>query len=182
MSDLEVTALRARHADLGVEVTFASAKSAEIRIDVPASNARKLLTRLRDEQESAARRLVDLTVIDLAPATDPRFEIVYRLYSAEHLTALRIHAQLLSAEGDSVPSESADSVVSIWPSAQWLEREAFDLFGIVFRGHPDLRRLLLDPDFEGAPLRKPNTGGSLVNAAPHAAAGNLRPASTEGTA
>ena len=162
MSRLNTEALRTRHADLEVEVASSPAASSEIRIGVPAYHARELLTRLRDDEESAARRLVDLTVIDRSPARSPRFEVVYRLYSSEFQAALRVHARLGSKEGSDGPAETADSVVSIWPSAGWLEREAFDLFGIDFRGHPDLRRLLLDSDFEGAPLRKPNAADSAA--------------------
>lgn len=95
-------------------------------------------------------RLVDLNVIDLieAPSSMHRFEVVYQLDLPGRNFRVSIHATLEGSEPE------LDSVSAIWPSALALEREAFDLFGIRFRGHPDLRRILLAADFEGAPLRK----------------------------
>ncbi|HEB91150.1 MAG TPA: NADH-quinone oxidoreductase subunit C [Deltaproteobacteria bacterium] len=106
-----------------------------------------LLGRLRDHEATSMRRLVDLTAIDRGGQAG-RFEIVYVLQSPTTKAGLRVHVGL-----DGVDPE-IDSVVGLWACADWLEREVFDLFGIVFRGHPDLRRILLAPDFEGAPLRR----------------------------
>ncbi len=116
-------------------------------ISVSAERALALLTRLREEPESSMRRLVDLTAIDLGGASG-RFDIVYWLHSSSRNESIRVRVRLESS------SLVVDSVVDQWPGANWLEREVFDLFGIDFRGHPDLRRILLDPDSEGAPLRK----------------------------
>jgi NADH:ubiquinone oxidoreductase subunit C len=152
LSTLDPNSLRARHRDLGVEVSEPT--GSEMRISVCATQARVLLARLRDEEESAMRRLVDLTAIDRGDAS-ARFEVVYRLHSIERDASLRVHARI-EAETDA-PEEGApvaDSVASLWPAANWLEREVFDLFGIRFKGHPDLRRVLLDEAFQGAPLRK----------------------------
>ena len=77
-----------------------------------------------------------------------RFEVVYHLYSIEHRHGLRVRVEV--GEEDPV----IDSVVSLWPGANWLERETWDLLGIRFTGHPDLRRVLLPDDWEGHPLRK----------------------------
>lgn len=143
MSGLDPVMLRARHRDLSIEV--AESSGSEMRVSVPASHARALLSRLRDEPESSMTRLVDLTAIDRG-ADQARLEVVYRLQSIELETSLRVHATLDGTE--------IDSVTSIWPAANWLEREVFDLFGIRFKGHPDLRRILLEEAFEGAPLRK----------------------------
>jgi NADH-quinone oxidoreductase subunit C len=91
--------------------------------------------------------LVDLTAVDW-PEREPRFEVVYHLLAMERRERLRVKA--------GVPEHPAeiDSVVSVWPAANWMEREVWDMYGIRFRGHPDLRRLLLYEEFEGHPLRK----------------------------
>jgi len=95
---------------------------------------------------------VDLTAVDrsaLARGGDaPRFEIVYQLFSLEKRHRLRVKAAVASE-----PPE-IDSVVSVWPAANWMEREVWDLYGIRIAGHPDLRRILLCEEFEGHPLRK----------------------------
>ncbi len=99
------------------------------------------------------RYLSDVTAVDWYPA-EPRFEVVYHLYSHEHKQRLRLKAKL----GGENPEIA--SVTSVWRAANWYEREAFDLFGIHFKGHPDLRRILMPDDWEGHPLRKdyPVTG------------------------
>jgi len=91
--------------------------------------------------------LSDLTAVDYQPRS-PRFEVVYHLYSVVQNHRLRVKVQVDEADCE------IDSVVSVWPAANWLEREVFDLYGIGFRGHPDLRRILLYEEFEGYPLRK----------------------------
>jgi len=153
MSGLTSAALRERYADLGVEVREPATESGEVRIAVEAASARILLERLRDDEACAVRRLVDLTVIDRGPEV-AKLEVVYRLYSSEFQTSLRVHAELVSGDDPA----TIDSVTALFPVANWLEREAFDLFGIVFKGHPDLRRLLLEPEFEGNPLRRTTVG------------------------
>jgi NADH-quinone oxidoreductase subunit C len=90
--------------------------------------------------------LTDLCGVDFFPEP-PRFEVVYLLYSMKLNARLRLKARV--AEGESI-----SSVESIWKAANWLEREAFDLFGIPFENHPDLRRILLWDGYEGHPLRK----------------------------
>ena len=91
--------------------------------------------------------LTDMTAVDLWPA-EPRFAVVYHLLSPDLRAPLRLKVRLRGAEAH-VPTVS-----EIWPSAGWLEREVWDLFGIAFDGHPDLRRLLMPEDWEGHPLRK----------------------------
>ena len=88
--------------------------------------------------------LSDLTCVHW-PRTPAPFEMVYNLFSIDANERVRLKART---------KESVDSVTGIWPSANWLEREVFDLFGVRFNNHPDLRRLLLPPDWEGYPLRK----------------------------
>ncbi len=91
--------------------------------------------------------LSDLCGVDY-PERKPRFEIVYNLCSLKHGHRIRIKALI------PVDNPSIDSVVSIWSSANWHEREACDMFGIVFNGHPDLRRILMPEEWNGFPLRK----------------------------
>ncbi|MFZ5890361.1 MAG: NADH-quinone oxidoreductase subunit C [Myxococcota bacterium] len=105
---------------------------------------------LRDDPRANMQMLVDLTVVDF-PDRDPRFEVVAHLLSLVKGHRLRIKTRVGDPEGESA---RVDSVADLWGSANWAEREAYDMFGVVFVGHPDLRRILLYPEFEGYPLRK----------------------------
>jgi len=145
MGGMDQDALRARLRDFDVEIS--EARAAELRLTVNAAQAIPLLERLRSDPETSMDRLVDLTAIDRGEQP-VRFEIVYRLHSPSLNQRLRVHVPIEAAD------PVVDSAVGVWPAADWLEREVFDLFGIRFRGHPDLRRILLEADFEGAPLRK----------------------------
>jgi NADH-quinone oxidoreductase subunit C len=91
--------------------------------------------------------LLDLTCVDYA-AGEGRFELVYHLYSLSRNVRLRIKASVPASD------PAAESLVGLWKNADWLEREVFDMFGVRFEGHPDLRRLLTYEGFEGHPLRK----------------------------
>lgn len=91
--------------------------------------------------------LTDLTAVDYL-GQSPRFLVVYNLYSIPAKDRLRVKAQVEEADA------AIDSVVGVWSSANWLEREVYDLFGIKFAGHPDLRRILMTDDWVGHPLRK----------------------------
>jgi len=101
---------------------------------------------LRSDPALAFDMLSDVCAVDYLPRV-PRFEVVYHLYSVAKNHRLRVKTPV--DENTSVPS-----VVELWPSANWMEREVFDLYGIRFAGHPDLRRILLYDEFEGHPLRK----------------------------
>jgi NADH-quinone oxidoreductase subunit C len=107
---------------------------------------------LRDDPECAFDLLVDLTAVDYLtfPGREdgPRFEVVYHLYSVPHSHRVRLKVRV--EEDDPV----VPTATGLWPIANWLEREVWDMFGIRFEGHPDLRRLLLYEEFEGHPLRK----------------------------
>ncbi|MFA5531111.1 MAG: NADH-quinone oxidoreductase subunit C, partial [Thiohalomonadaceae bacterium] len=108
---------------------------------------------LRDEDAFQFEQLIDLCGVDYLEYGEgtwqgPRFGVVYHLLSVSHNQRLRIRT---FAEGE---MPVVDSVVSIWNGANWFEREAFDLYGIVFEGHPDLRRILTDYGFIGHPFRK----------------------------
>ncbi|MEJ2182293.1 MAG: NADH-quinone oxidoreductase subunit C [Nitrospirota bacterium] len=103
---------------------------------------------LRDEPELSLDHLRDITAVDWLGRKLPRFEVVYHLYSLKHRHMIRLKAQV--SEEDC----SIDTVTPLWSGAGWHERECYDLFGVVFTGHGDLRRILLPEDWEGHPLRK----------------------------
>jgi len=94
--------------------------------------------------------LTDLTAVDF-PDREPRFEVVSHLYSLSKGHRLRLKARVGDEDGEVV---ELDTLTELWASANWMERECFDMFGVRFLGHPDLRRILLYPEFEGYPLRK----------------------------
>jgi NADH-quinone oxidoreductase subunit C len=102
---------------------------------------------LRERPDLRFEFLAELTAVDFWPR-EPRFELVYLLVSIEHRLRLRMKVRLPGA------GAHIGTVSGIWPAANWLEREVWDLFGIVFDGHPDLRRLLMPEDWDGFPLRK----------------------------
>ena len=92
--------------------------------------------------------LADLCGCDRGPEEDPRFEVNYHLFSTTHY--LRLRLKVLLSEDD----PNVETVTDLWKTADWHERETYDLLGIVFKGHPDLRRILLPSDFDGHALRK----------------------------
>ena len=102
---------------------------------------------LRDDAEARFNYLSDLTCVHYPMQASQPLEVVYNLYSISSNERVRLKAAI--AEGASI-----DSVAEVWPAANWMEREVYDLFGVTFRNHPDLRRILLPPDWEGHPLRK----------------------------
>jgi NADH-quinone oxidoreductase subunit C len=102
---------------------------------------------LKSDEEIGFNYLSDLTCVHYPDRRDAPFEIVYNLFSIASNERVRLKVRTSEAVG-------VESVTGVWPAANWLEREVFDLFGIHFRNHPDLRRLLLPPDWEGYPLRK----------------------------
>jgi len=106
----------------------------------------RILQALEAARDMGFRLLTDLTAVDRHPA-QPRFDVVYLLTSVEPPAWVRLMVHLAA-------DQTAPSATSLWPGANWLEREVFDLFGIRFDGHPDLRRILMPDDWEGHPLRK----------------------------
>jgi NADH-quinone oxidoreductase subunit C len=119
----------------------------ETTLVVPRKVLRAIAARCREEDSLQFNLLTDATCLDRFPM-EPRFELNYHLVSIPRRLRARIRVRL-SGEDPVV-----DSLVPIWPGANWLERENFDLFGIQFTGHPDLRRILRPDDWEGYPLRK----------------------------
>lgn len=106
----------------------------------------KVLSFLKNDLNSQFEILIDLTAVDF-PENDKRFEVVYMLLSWKYNTRIRVKTHVNEMT-------SLDSVSSIYLSANWIEREVWDMFGICFKNHPDLRRLLTDYGFDGHPLRK----------------------------
>jgi len=111
---------------------------------VPSGKIDEALRRLRDDPHTAMHQLMDISAVDY-PDYKPRFEVVYQLLSLSRNQRLTVIVQT---------DEKVPSVVNVYPAAGWFEREAFDMFGLVFEGHPDPRRILTDYNFEGHPLRR----------------------------
>lgn len=124
----------------------------ELNIDADRDHLVELMTVLRDDPELRFVQLTDIAGVDRPKRAD-RFDVVYQLLS--YKKNVRVRVKVKTDEDTPVPS-----VVGVWPNANWCEREAFDMYGIFFSGHPDLRRILTDYGFHGYPLRKdfPMTG------------------------
>jgi NADH-quinone oxidoreductase subunit C len=130
-----------------VELTAAPSVDAHGTVYLPASRLLDVARTLRDHPDLQFAFLAELTATDFWPK-EPRFEVVYIAVSPEQRLRLRLKVRLEGGD------PHLASVASIWPAANWLEREVWDLFGIAFDGHPDPRRLLMPEDWEGFPLRK----------------------------
>ena len=124
----------------------------ELTLHAQANRIVELLTTLRDNPDYRFRQLIDLCGVDY-PEREQRFDVVYHLLSIKQ--NVRVRVKIRTDEDTAVPS-----VTSVFPNADWYEREAFDMYGVFFDGHPDLRRILTDYGFHGHPLRKdfPMTG------------------------
>ncbi|MEM6650648.1 MAG: NADH-quinone oxidoreductase subunit C [Pseudomonadota bacterium] len=146
------------HIDAGLGESLISSEIAfgELNVTVPCNKVIDTLKFLRDDPMCKFIQLMDLCGVDY-PERRKRFDVVYHLLSLHNNIRIRIKAPV--ADGDTFPS-----AIDVFPCADWFEREAFDMYGIVFEGHPDLRRLLTDYTFEGHPLRKdfPLTGHTEV--------------------
>ena len=119
----------------------------ELSIYIGRDAIREACAILRDTPELAYNFLSDVTCVDWYPA-EPRFEVIYHLLSIPRKQRVRLKVQLA---GDDV---RVPSITSVWPSANYFEREVFDLFGVHFDGHPYLRRIMMPEDWQGHPLRK----------------------------
>jgi NADH-quinone oxidoreductase subunit C len=124
----------------------------ELNVIVDAASIVETLTYLRDDETCLFKSFIDITAVDY-PAREKRFDVVYHLLSPRHNRRIRIKAAVAE-------DEAVASAIPAFPAADWFEREIWDMFGIPFSGHPDLRRILTDYGFEGHPLRKdfPMTG------------------------
>ena len=117
----------------------------QLSVTIAADRIVEVCDFLKSESGGGFDYLSDLTCVHFPDRTETPFEVVYNLFSIGSNERVRLKVRT---------SEAVDSVTSVWPSANWLEREVFDLFGVHFANHPDLRRILLPPDWEGYPLRK----------------------------
>jgi NADH-quinone oxidoreductase subunit C len=133
------------------DVSYAEVQTADAdrtpTIQVPVAALEQTCLALRDTPGLEYVAFSDVTAADFFPRREPRFDLVYHLVSPHRRQRVRVKVAV--AAGERVPTMTA-----IWPGADWPEREVFDLFGIVFEGHPDPRRLLMPEDWEGHPLRK----------------------------
>lgn len=120
----------------------------QVSVIIRKDRLHEIMEHIHDTPEICFSLLKDLCGVDYLGKKHPRFEVVYQLYSISRRHMLRIRAEV--PENDLI----IDSVSDIWDCADWLERECYDMFGIVFKGHPDLRRILMPEDWEGFPLRK----------------------------
>lgn len=139
---------------LGEALVQASVRLGELTLIVKPQAYASVMTTLRDHPDSRFEQLIDLCGIDYSSYGDgawegARFAVVVHLLSVSNNQRVRVR---VFCPDESLPAVA--SLVDIWPSANWFEREAFDLFGIVFEGHPDLRRILTDYGFIGHPFRK----------------------------
>jgi NADH-quinone oxidoreductase subunit C len=139
-------------ASLGSAVAARQIAYGELTVVVPAEAIARVLTFLRDDERCQFVSFIDLCGVDY-PGREKRFDVVYHLLSPRRNARIRVKVE--TDEVMPIPS-----VIHVFPAANWFEREAYDLYGILFSGHPDLRRILTDYGFEGHPLRKdfPLTG------------------------
>jgi NADH-quinone oxidoreductase subunit C len=124
----------------------------DLTITANAADIVKVVTFLRDDERCRFVSIIDVTAVDW-PSREKRFDVVYHLLSPTKNVRIRVKVE--TDEATPVPS-----IIDVFPGADWFEREAYDLYGVIFTGHPDMRRLLTDYGFDGHPLRKdfPTTG------------------------
>ncbi len=146
--DLEALAELKDHivGELGDAIYEAELAHRELTLNCKKSGILTVLKFLRDDKKCQFRILLDVCGVDY-PEREARFDVVYHMLSVQ--LNQRVRVKVKCADGDAVLS-----AVGVFPSAGWYEREAYDMFGVKFEGHPDLRRLLTDYDFDGHPLRK----------------------------
>jgi len=128
----------------------------ELNMDIAPSNIEEFVEFLKADRNCRFSSLVDITAVDY-PGREKRFDVVYHFLSMYRNQRIRLRVAVRE-------DEMVHSITSVHPSANWFEREVFDMFGILFTGHPDLRRILTDYGFRGHPLRKdfPTTGYTEV--------------------
>lgn len=112
-------------------------------------NLPTVMSFLKDHSSTRCKQLIDVTGVDV-PSREKRFEVAYQLLSHDHNSRIRVKTMVGGHEGD----EGVPTVTDIFSAANWFEREVWDMYGVYFHGHPDLRRILTDYGFQGHPLRK----------------------------
>jgi NADH-quinone oxidoreductase subunit C len=145
--DAETLVATLRAAVPEAEIESVPSLDRQLTIYVSRDHVPALAMALRDAPQLAFTFLAELTAVDFWPK-EPRFEVVYMLVSIAQRLRLRLKVRLAADD------PHVATVTAVWPAANWLEREVWDLFGIAFDGHPDPRRLLMPEDWQGFPLRK----------------------------
>ena len=147
---------KAINSELTTKVLSSNIKHDQINICIEDNNLIEVMIFLKTHSSTKFKQLIDITAVDY-PDRDKRFKMVYLLLSHEKNSRIKI-------EFDMKEGEILSSLTSIFPSANWMEREVFDMYGVEFKDHPDLRRILTDYGFKGHPLRKdfPLTGHNEV--------------------
>ena len=146
---------KAINSELTTKILSSKIKHDQINICIEDNNLIEVMIFLKTHSSTKFKQLIDITAVDY-PERDKRFKMVYLLLSHEKNSRIKI-------EFDIKEGEILSSLTSIFPSANWMEREVFDMYGIEFKDHPDLRRILTDYGFKGHPLRKdfPLTGHNV---------------------
>ena len=155
MSDL--TSLEKKiNSELATKIKFSEIKHNHLYLNIDCEDLNEVIVFLKNDSSTKFRQLIDLTAVDY-PEEKQRFKLIYLLLS--HENNFRVILSYSINENEVIPS-----ITEIFPSANWMEREVFDMYGIKFKNHPDLRRILTDYNFQGYPLRKdfPLTGHNEV--------------------
>ena len=134
------------NSELNTKINSSKINHSQIYINIDSKDLIDVILFLKNNEATKFRQLVDITAVDF-PQNDKRFKLVYLFLSHEYNTRLILDCYI--NEEEIVPTTT-----KIYPAANWMEREVFDMYGIVFKDHPDLRRILTDYGFEGYPLRK----------------------------
>ena len=144
------------NSELTTKINSSKIKHDQLYINIDEKNLMDVIFFLKTNNESKFRQLIEITAVDY-PEKDRRFKVVYLLLSHENNKRIIVDYNVKE-------NEVVSSITSIFPSANWMEREVFDMYGIEFKNHPDLRRILTDYGFKGYPLRKdfPLTGHNEV--------------------
>ena len=144
------------NSNLTTKINNSSINHKEIKFTIDAEDLIEVIMFLKNNEKTKFKQLIDITAVDY-PEKDKRFKLVYFFLS--HELNCRVNVELSIKE-----NEIVNSLTSIFPSANWMEREVFDMYGVSFKDHPDLRRILTDYNFKGHPLRKdfPLTGHNEV--------------------
>ena len=144
------------NSELTTKINSSAIRHNELKLSIDSEDLHNVLLFIKNDSRVKFRQLIDITAVDY-PESENRFKLIYFLLS--HENNLRLNIEFFIKENDLV-----SSVTSIFPSANWMEREVFDMYGISFNDHPDLRRILTDYNFKGHPLRKdfPLTGHNEV--------------------
>jgi NADH-quinone oxidoreductase subunit C len=144
------------NAELSSKIKSSSINHAELLVEISENDLIDVVQFLKSNEKCKFRQLIDIAGVDY-PEDEKRFELIYLFLSHEHNTRVKLLIKFQQ-------NQTINSITKIFPSANWMEREVFDMYGIKFKNHPDLRRILTDYGFKGHPLRKdfPLTGFNEV--------------------